>query len=207
MARYGDGDFAVMRGQRDRYQKWVPELAWKLAHTLVSPSEGVLNCIIPPPGLGELANQRWKCYMEANAGIVGMLTMQVYGNAAISRMDSDIQLLTPEYWLTISRLWVDKDVTLIRGSERSLTADKLMASPGRPMTVTEVVGPAQNAWEKFDALYEGAMAADNETVLLCTGLVARPLVHRLVAAGLKAYDLGHLGVWFDKGLPKPDARA
>jgi hypothetical protein len=207
MARYGDGDFAVMRGQRDRYQKWDPVLAHKIACGLQAPVVGALNCLIPPPGLGELANQRWHCYMEANAGIIGLLPDAEYGCASITRMDSNSQLRTAEWWLECSKLWADKEVTLIRGTERSLTATKLLESPGSPEAVTEVIGPTQNAWDSYDDLFARARVAENKIVLLCTGLVARPLVHALVAAGHIAYDLGHLGIWFDKGLPKMDARA
>lgn len=208
MARYGDGDFAVMRGQRDRYQKWEPKLAYELGCSLSFPHPDVLNALIPPPGVGELANQRWHCYMEANAGIIGLLpTDRDYGNAAISRMDSNIQLLTAEWWLQCSKLWADKRVTLVRGSERSLTMAKLMESPGAPEYVEEVTGPAQNAWDAYEDLFVRATRAGNEIILLCTGLVSRPLVHSLVEAKHIAYDLGHLGIWFDKGQPKVDARA
>lgn len=196
-----------MRGQLDRYQKWNPALAHALARTLGSPTPDVLNAIIPPPAAGELANQRWHCYMEANAGIIGMLPDREYGNAAISRMDSNVQLLTQEWWLEVSRLWADQEVTLIRGSDRSLTASQMLDSPGSPEAVTEVLGPSRDAWNSYDDLLRRARAADHEIVLLCTGLVARPLVHALVAAHHKAYDLGHFGVWFDKGLPKEGARA
>lgn len=207
LARYGDGDFAVMRGQRDRYQKWDPKLAHELGCSLSTPHGQVLNAIIPPPGLGQLANQRWHCYVEANAGIIGLLPGAPYGDASITRMDSNIQLHTAEWWLECSKLWADKDVTLVRGSERSLTATQLFESPGAPMTVSEVVGPPQNAWDKYEDLFKATVAAENEIVLLCTGLVARPLVHSLVMARHSAYDLGHLGIWFDKGQPKPGVRA
>src|SRR5208282_953904 len=203
LARYGDGDFAVMRGQRDRYQKWDPALAWRLAQSLRTPTPGVLNAIIPPPGQGELANQRWHCYYEANAGVVGLLPDRVYGNAAITRIDSNRQLHTEEYWLEISKLWVDKDVTLIRGTDRSLTPQMLLDSPGSPESVTDIIGPGQNAWDKYGELEAKALASKNEVILLCTGLVARPLVHSFVLGGHKAYDLGHLGVWFKDGKPKP----
>jgi len=197
-----------MRGQRDRYQKWDPSLAGLLGQTLGEASPGVLNALIPPPGVGELANQRWHCYMEANAGILGMLPKIQYGCASISRMDSNIQLLTEEWWLECSKLWADKEITLVRGSERSLTAPQLLESPGSPEAVTEVLGPVQNAWDAYDDLFDRIIQADKEIVLLCTGLVARPLVHRLTGTGRhKAYDLGHLGIWFDKGLPKLDVRA
>jgi hypothetical protein len=209
LARYGDGDFGVMRGQRDRYQKWDPALAWMLAQSLSHPAVDVLNAIIPPPGAGELANQRWHCYYEANAGIIGMLPDRVYGNAAITRIDSNRQLHTEEWWLAVTQLWADKEVTLVRGTDRSLTPEMMLNSPGSPESVCDVLSKPNNSWEIYDNLHEKIVAAENEIVILCTGLVARPLVHSLVLAGHRAYDLGHLGVWFKNGKPKPweDCRA
>jgi Glycosyltransferase GT-D fold len=204
LARYGDGDFAVMRGQQDRYQKWDPSLAHALARSLGQPAKGVLNAIVPPPrDCNQLANQRWICYEEANAGIIGFLPRIMFGSASISRMDSCPQLHTPEWWLEVSQLWTDQNVTLIRGSDRSLTAAQLISSPGSPESVTEIMSDFRNSWDKFEELEKKANDTANEIVLLCTGLVARPLVHTLVGAGHKAYDLGHLGLWFREGLPKP----
>ena len=201
LARYGDGDFAVMRGQRDRYQQWDPMLAAKLAQFLGVPTPGVLNAIIPPPGIGDRINQRWHCYKEANAGIIGLLPDRIYGDASLSRMDSNIQLHTEEWWLEISKLWADQEITLIRGSERSLTAPRMLESPGSPEAVTEILSPVNNAWTDYDCLLTKVLDAGHERVILCTGLVARPLVHAIVAHGLRAYDLGHLGMWFREGKP------
>src|SRR5882672_4226765 len=49
VARYGDGDFNIMRGQRDRYHAPCAPLAKALAETLHRGSNRVLNCLIPPP--------------------------------------------------------------------------------------------------------------------------------------------------------------
>ena len=201
--RYGDGDFAVLRGQRDRYQKWDPALARKLAQSLAEPSEHVLNCIIPTPRFtARLQHHHWLLYLEANAGIIPFLRAPVYGSANISRMDSAPDLHSEEWWVSVARLWLNLRVTLVRGSERSLTEKMLMESPSAPMSVTEVITKSQNSWDEFDEIYDRVGKAGNRVVLLCNGLVTRPLVHRLCDAGMYAYDLGHFGVWFDKGQPK-----
>jgi hypothetical protein len=201
LARYGDGDFAVMRGQPDRYQKWEPELAAALAHTLSVPCPYVLNAIVPPPAEGTIGNHRWICFWEANAGIINLLPKREYGSASLSRMDSCPQNHSEEFWLSVSRLWAGKDITLVYGSERSLTPIKLIESPGAPNKVALVTTPPRNAWSTYDKILERTLEAGNETVILCTGLVARPLVHALCEKGHRAIDLGHLGLWFEKGLP------
>jgi hypothetical protein len=130
-----------------------------------------------------------------------MLPKREYGSASLSRMDSCPQLHTAEFWLKVSRLWADWRITLVRGSERSLTAAKLMESPGAPEHVTEVITAAKDSWSMYEDILKRTEAAGNEKVILCNGLVTRPLVHALCETGHRAYDLGHLGQWFEKGLP------
>jgi len=202
LARYGDGDFACLRGQMDRYQAPTPDLAYALAEGLRRPHPDVLNAIIAPPGHGTFVNQRWICYFEANAGIIPMLDRDYeYGNASLSRMDSCVQLHTEEWWLEVAKLWKDQEVTLIRGSERSLTAQMMLESPNSPESVTEVISSVRNAWSHYDRILKETRDAGHQVVILCTGLVARPLVHALVAAGHSAFDVGHFGLWFKDGKP------
>ncbi len=151
---------------------------------------------------GDLANQRWYHYMEANAGIIPMLPEKDYGDACITRMDTHRELHTEEWWLSMSALWADKDVALVRGTDRSLTPEMLFESPGAPESLFDIMAQVRHSFDMFDALFEKVMATKRDTVLLCVGPVAKPLVHKLVAHGVRAYDLGHLGVWFKNGLPK-----
>ena len=205
MARFGDGDFNVIRGQEDRYHKACPKLSRTLSSVLVGPSEGVLNCLIPPPPMkeGTLAYQRWVTYLEVNAGILPFLTDEFYGSANISRMDSSPRLHTTFYWDLVAALWQDKDICLIRGSERSLTEKKLLESPGAPRSVREVICKPRDNFSQFDEILEQVMGTRRGTVVLCAGLTSRPLVHALVPRGLEAYDIGHLAMYFDKGQPIP----
>ncbi len=205
LARFGDGDFNVIRGQRDRFHKPCPHLARALSTTLAHPSVNVLNCLIPPPPMkeGTLAYQRWHNYLEMNAGIFPFLNGELFGSSNISRMDSTPHLHTISWYHQVSKLWRDRDICLLRGSERSLTETKMMESPHAPKSVKEVIcAPADN-FAQLDELYEKVLAVGLETVVLCSGLVTRPLVHRLVDAGLKAWDLGHFGLWFRHGHPIP----
>jgi hypothetical protein len=58
-------------------------------------------------------------------------------------------------------------------------------------------------FSQVDEIFAAITKADRETVLLCCGLTARPLVHRLVPLGFKVWDLGHVGQWFNAGHPIP----
>ncbi len=204
-ARYGDGDFNVIRGVRERFHQACPSLARALAESLRSPSTGVLNGLIPNPRSreGSLSFQRWQMYLEVNAGIIPFLPDGPYGSSNISRMDSCPHLHTTSWWHQVSKLWRDRDICLASGSERSLTERKLLESTHAPTTVASVSCKPHDNFSQVDEIFAAITKADRETVLLCCGLTARPLVHRLVPLGFKVWDLGHVGQWFNAGHPIP----
>lgn len=205
LCRFGDGDFNVIRGRPDRFQKWDPGLAAALAESLHRGSNQVLNCLVPPPTAEHASpmRHRWDAYLEANAGIIPFLEDELYGSSNVSRMDSCPHLHTTSWYQTVARLWQGKDICLVRGSDRSLTQDKLLASPNAPKSVTEVITPSKDGWDSFEQTFQDTCNANRKIIVLCAGLVVRPLVHRLVAEGLHAYDLGHFGMWFKDGQPIP----
>ena len=206
MARFGDGDFNVLRGQEDRYHKACPKLAQALGESLHRGSNQVLNCLIPPPldaREGTLAYQRWHFYLEMNAGLFPFLRDEVYGSSNISRMDSCPHLHTTSWWVQVARLWAGKRICLVRGTERSLTEKKLLESPGPPAKVTEVICKPRDNFSELNDIHARVRTAGCETVVLCSGLTTRPLVHQLVRDGHLAWDVGHFGIWFSKGRPIP----
>lgn len=207
MARYGDGDFNVLRGRPDRFHRWEPGLAAAIARSLADPAPGVLQCLIPPPEFqNTLASQRWIHYQEANAGIIPFLRIGSggwCGSANVSRMDSCPRLHTSWWWDRVSELWKGKDICLVYGTERSLTPKKLLDSPNSPRSVTSVSCAAINNFAEIEQLGAKVLIAGREIVILCAGMSARPLVHQLVRDGMNAYDLGHFGQWFDQGQPIP----
>src|SRR5882672_3655827 len=162
MARYGDGDFNIMRGQRDRYHVPCPKLAKALAETLHRGSNRVLNCLIPPPPTlqhGNLVYQRWHNYLEMNAGLLPFLSNEIYGSSNISRMDSCPHLHTTLWWLQVSKLWQDKDICMVRGSDRSLSRVKLMEAPQAPSACVEILCKPQDNFVQLDEIYAAVLAA------------------------------------------------
>lgn len=202
-SRWGDGCFNLLRQQVDAYQKPSAGLAAAIAERMARPAAKILPCMIrkPDAGMGDLAYHRWEAFQEANAGFFPLLPRRTYGSSNISRMDSVPRLHTATWWHRVAQLWADREVALVYGSERSLTPEQLMASPNPPSGVIPIKAPVRNAWESRDDLFE--MAKEHERVLLCAGPFARVIAHDLVDAGCLTYDLGHFGMWFEGGRPRP----
>lgn len=91
-------------------------------------------------------------------------------------------------------LWVGNDVTLVRGSVRSLVADDLMGAK----SVREVIGPVTNAWAEYDRLRTEIQQIASDVVLLCLGPTATVLAADLCRFGMHAVDLGHAGQFLNK---------
>lgn len=79
----------------------------------------------------------------------------------------------------------------------------MMESPHAPRSVKEVICKGADNFSQLEEIYTKVCELGIDPVILCSGLMTRPLVHRLVPAGLKAYDVGHFGLWYNAGHPIP----
>jgi hypothetical protein len=78
-----------------------------------------------------------------------------------------------------------------------------MDSPGAPASIEEVPCKPRDNFFELAEVAEGVRKKNREVVIICAGLLSRPLVHTLVEDGFRAYDIGHLGLWFRNGTPIP----
>ncbi len=208
IARYGDGEFKVAMGGAAKAQEADATLAKKLRRALVDSGE----CLIGIPNIHEVVARHpvdqkvtfWSRFLTMN----GLLEDRKYVSAFITRPDSAPWIDTPDYWTRIESLWKDREVTLVRGSSKSLVGEDLVGA----RRVNEVITsgkpqPDGRLWHR-DAFseYESLMSriGTPERVLLCLGPAATAMAVDLCAKGVHAVDLGHVGLFLKKhrlGLP------
>lgn len=185
LARYGDGEFNLCRDIGIPSQRSDRALCARL--------RGILHqsgmCLVGIPNLHSPTPKAafWRKYY----GAADLLAHRTYASAFVTRPDSAPWINTPEYWASVESLWVGQDVTLVRGSERSLTASDLVGA-----RVTEIVAPAVNAWASYDDLL--ARIGTPSRAILCLGPTATVLAVDLCAKGVHAIDLGHVGLFLKK---------
>jgi len=186
LARYGDGEFALCDGHEIPCQHFDSMLQRRLLDILVEAGP----CLVGIPNLQSATPKApfWRKY----AGHARLLANRPYVSAFVSRPDSAPWIDTPTYWAGVQSLWLNQDVTLVRGSARSLIASDL----GGAGMVTEIVAPTQHAWNDYEALLDriGCPAR----ALLCLGPTATVLAVDLCARGVHAVDLGHIGMFMRK---------
>lgn len=194
IARYGDGEFNLCRSGRAKVQSFHADLSLRLQAILQMSGD----CLVGLPNLRSDTPKApfWQQYESA----WGLLNLKrSYVSSFVTRPDSAPWLDTPEYWALVESLWQGHKVTLVRGSGRSLTAADLVGAD-----VTEIVGPAQDSWDQYDALLASVLATRPSRALLCLGPTATVMAVDLCAHGIHAVDVGHVGQFYRKHLRGED---
>lgn len=186
LARYGDGEFKLCRGHAIKCQVRHRALERRLRDILRESGD----CLVGIPNLWSHTPKApfWKPYVA----YADLLAVRGYASAFVTRPDSAPWIDTPAYWDLLESLWRDQDVTLVRGSSRSLTGDDLTGAG----LVTEIVCAPQNAWSDYASILK--RVARPKRALLCCGPTATVLAVDLAARGVHAIDLGHIGMFLRK---------
>lgn len=188
LARYGDGEFKLCAGGTGiKSQVGHPELSRRLREILKDSGA----CLVGIPNIHSDTpkSEFWRKYELASRFLT---PDRRYCSSFVTRPDSAPWIDTPTYWAAVETLWVDQDVTLVRGSEKSLTALDLRGA----RSVTEIVAPRQHAWVDYAQLLE--RVGRPKRALLCLGPTATVMAVDLAAVGVHAVDLGHIGMFLRK---------
>ena len=201
LSRYGDGEITLAEGRSIVNQ---PRGDLSLSRRL----RGILQgdgdpCLVGIPNIHSATPKAvfWAKYLERGAALLNPSVS--YGSSFISRPDSAPWIDTPDYWAALETLWAGKDVTLVRGTPPAPHPKK----PGRftggisilaedlttARSVTEVVGPGDDAWAVYDSLLE--QVGTPTTALICLGPTATVMAVDLCKRGVHAIDLGHVGTF------------
>lgn len=186
LARYGDGEFKLCRGGGIKSQAFDKGLQARLRGILHASAD----CLVGIPNIWAPTPKRafWMNYRQA----ADLLVDRPYASAFVTRPDSAPWIDTPAYWAKVESLWVDQEVTLVRGSTKSLTAADLVGAAG----VTEIVAERADAWSYYDELVKAVGRPPR--AILCLGPTATVMAVDLCAAGVHAIDLGHIGMFLRK---------
>lgn len=187
IARFGDGEFNLAVGGNCITQKHSAKIQSSLRDILLNPGK----CLVGIPRLDGPKKKFWQQYCRHD--ILSLFGRNSYASAFITRPDSAPNIDRDDYWNKIRRIWSRKKVTLVRGSEKSLTADMLDDT----IDVREIVVPKKNAFE-YASRPEFKIGNGSDIVILCCGPAATVLAYALNISGFHAVDLGHIGMFLRK---------
>lgn len=186
LARYGDGEFKMCDGASIKSQRASASLTARLRRILHESG----GCLVGIPNIHSATPKRE--FWQPHQRFASLLADREYVSAFISRPDSAPWIDTPTYWDWVESLWRGRDVTLVRGSTKSLIAEDLVGAG----TITEVIAPRQHAWDEYEQLLE--RIGRPQRAILCLGPTATVMAVDLCARGVHAIDLGHVGMFIRK---------
>lgn len=189
LARYGDGELKMAEhGSGIKSQVADPYLSRRLRDILLDSGA----CLVGIPNIHSDTPKapHWGKFTR----YASLLADRPYVSSFVTRPDSAPWINVPDYWARLESLWLGQDVTLVRGSTKSLTADDLVGAA----TVTEIIAPRQHAWAEYPTLLE--RIGRPARALICLGPTATVMAVDLCAKGVHAIDLGHVGMFRRKHL-------
>ena len=209
MARFGDGEFAIMTNRkRHDFQHLDSKLAKRLKEVIMSDEEGFLIGIADNYGDLNSYNAR------AKAGIRQYMTEEIrkehrqfldlnrkYHNAYVSRpyvMYADNNTQAPrERFLNLKRIWDKRNIIFVEGSLTRLGVGNDLFD--NAASIKRIEAPAVSSFDKYDVILEAALKfAEKDTLfLIAMGPSAGVLAYDLYQSGYQAIDIGHVDLEYE----------
>ncbi|MFS9167106.1 SP_1767 family glycosyltransferase [Streptococcus mitis] len=199
IARFGDGEAAIMLGQSINYQKYDPNLAEELKFIFNQESSPTLVI-----GLQEGLKNRfsfvpdalafWRQYLEDYEEFyLEYCKNSWYGSTFISRPYIDFvdKSKAKSQFEKLKKLWEGRDILIVEGyASRSGVGNDLFDGAN---SIKRIICPSRHAYDKKDEIMEAIMNhADGRLVLLMLGPTAKVLAYQLANKGMRAIDIGHV---------------
>lgn len=209
LARFGDGEFAVMAGKsRQKFQRYDERLAERLREIVVSNEEGLMIAVADNYGSLEKYSE------DGRQGIRNYMTKEIrleqrkwldlsrtYHNAYITRpyvLFADNETDGPlKRFMRLRQIWDKKNVIIIEGSLTRLgVGNDLFSNAAR---IRRIEAPAVSSFDRYDDILRAAMKYVEEGIifLIALGPAAGVLVYDLYKAGYQAIDIGHMDLEYE----------
>ena len=199
IARFGDGEAAIMLGQSINYQKYDPKLAEELKFIfnqessptlIIGLQEGLKNRFSFVPD----ALAFWRQYLEDYEEFYLEYCKNAwYGSTFISRPYIDFvdKSKAKSQFEKLKKLWEGRDILIVEGyASRSGVGNDLFDGA---KSIKRIICPSRHAYDKKNEIMEEIMNhADGRLVLLMLGPTAKVLAYQLAIKGMQAIDIGHV---------------
>lgn len=211
ISRFGDGELGVIKGADLGFQKHNVRLGSRLRDVLTADINGLLTCI--PDTFRDLKRYNlveqnfWKAhhYYNRKSWMRLLVPGKKYGNTFLSRFYSmEFNRALSDCRLQVLKtLWNGRDIVFIEGRDTKLGGGNNLFDNAR--TIRRILCPTKDAFSRYDDIIQAAKSVeqhDNNLFIIALGPTATVLAADLHAAGLQAFDLGHIDIeyeWYRKG--------
>lgn len=207
ISRFGEGEFLVMGGHSNGFQRENEKLATRLKEVMLYP---VPNHIV---GIPSSLKDRSKFKINSQLFILEYLLLhgendllpyvnpkRIYLDSLFTRFYMPYK--RPIYGLTyielLKNIWVGQDILIIEGRYSRLGVGNNLFSNVK--SVQRILGPEHDAFVVYDVLLAKAKQyGEGKLILLALGMTATVLAYDLAKIGYQALDIGHIDLeyeWF-----------
>lgn len=205
IARFGDGEFDLIRGKGLKFQRYNRELSNKLSNILYSNDNKCLICIPDFFHKTKKMTQNSKDFARAtyieNSSILSKLdSNKEYGNSNISRfyIIYKKRFRDNKHPDKLKCIWHGKKLLVVEGVQSRLGIGNDLFNNAQ--SIQRILCPAVNAFDYYDEIIEKVINQYNhDLVLIALGPTATVLAYDLANAGIQAIDIGHVDIeyeWF-----------
>lgn len=209
VARFGDGEFNIIRGGGLGFQCADAELAERLKEVLHKNTDG-LKIGIPDvfDDLSEYEDKSakfWNAYLGMHRGeLVHLIDMdRTYLNTNMTRFWSGYKNKenTSEIIDLYKKIWEKRDIVFVEGKLTRIGVGNGLFSDAN--SIHRILCPAKDAWSRYDQILSTIldMKLSRDTLfILALGPTATVLAYDLTRMGYQALDLGHLDIQYEYSL-------
>ena len=205
VARYGDGEYNIVFGNKIDFQNTNNVLAEKMANILKTEDEKFLVClnddfhankkIVPK------SNNFWKSFMRENRAKIMKLLVpgKTYYNAGISRFYNKYidKSWCEDYVLHLKKIWENRKLVIIEGEKSRLGVGNDLFDGASE--IKRILCPAENAFAVYNETIEYAdKNVDRDAlILIALGPTATAMAYDLYKVGFQAIDIGHVDIEYE----------
>lgn len=202
VSRFGDGEFMVMGGHSNGFQRENKKLAIRLSEVMLCP---VPNHVV---GIPSSLRNRTKFKINSRLFILGYLVLHgendllPYINPKRKYLDSLFTrfympykkvIYGDDYIESLKKIWDSKDILIVEGRYSRLGVGNDLFS--NTISTIRIIAPEKNAFDSYDRILEQIrIYGKNRLVLIALGMTATVLAYDLAKEGFQAIDIGHVDV-------------
>lgn len=207
IARYGDGEFDIIFGRAEGYQRKNMELSARLKVILKKNNLSDRFLVALPDCFDELdhfvpaAQLHWKVRLDRERikWVRLLNTKAPYYQSQITRFYFDWadKSNCQEWYNGLKQIWQSEDVLLVEGSKSRVGVGNDLFDNAK--SVRRLLCPAENAFDSYDKILSAIKkyATKDDLIFMALGPTATVLAYDLFCDGYWAVDAGHIDLEYE----------
>ena len=201
IARFGDGEFKIIFGKKNGFQKYNKQLSEKL---LIVLNSNIPNLLVGIPPLYKNKIQFWVKFLNHYKFKLGNIInkSKIYYNAGITRFYNPRQKKSniEKYILKFQKLWSNRNILIIEGDKTRLGFGNSLFNNSK--SIQRIICPSENAFLVYNKIlnFVTNLKIDRETLILISlGPTATALTYDIIKSGMKnqVIDFGHFDIQYE----------